>query len=83
MGEPVFGIFALGLDNISWVIVAGIWLYTILCRKNKFMASLPGLKEFGESIFKPKKRNASLDIIYKKKIENFQKIYIYDSTAVV
>ena len=35
MGEPIFGTFALGLDNISWVIVAEIWLYTILCfRKN-------------------------------------------------
>ena len=29
MGEQVFGTFALGLDNISWVIVAEIWLYTI------------------------------------------------------
>ena len=30
MGEQVFGTFALGLDNTSWVIVAEIWLYTIL-----------------------------------------------------
>ena len=31
MGEQVFGTFAPGLDNISWVIVVGIWLYTIFC----------------------------------------------------
>ena len=42
MGEQVFGTFALGLDNTSWVIVAEISLYTML---NKFLAPLPGIEK--------------------------------------
>ena len=81
MGEQVFGIFALGLDNTSWVIVAEIWLYAIFCvQRTSLWRRYRGLKEFGKSIFRPKKRNTSLDIIYKIKIENLQK---HDLTAVV
>ena len=42
MGEQVFGTFALGLDNISWVIVAGIWLYTILCENEQVYGAVAG-----------------------------------------
>ena len=34
MGEQVFGTFALGLDNTSWVIVVEIWLHTIFMSNN-------------------------------------------------
>ena len=43
MGEQVFGAFALGLDNTSWVIVAEFWLYTNF-GVNKFLAPLPGIE---------------------------------------
>ena len=33
MGEQVFDTFTLGLYNTSWVIVAEIWLYNILCHE--------------------------------------------------
>ena len=38
MGEQVFGTFTLGLDNTSWVIVAEILLYNILCHEQVFGA---------------------------------------------
>ena len=44
------------------------------------MAPLPGIERIWCINIQTKNRNANLEIIYKKKIENFQK---YDSTTVV
>ena len=42
MGEQVFGTFALGLDNTSWVIVAEIWLYIIFCVNKQVYGAFVG-----------------------------------------